>query len=388
MTIDRVSSINVSRVLHMFYTHGPVCRPDISRMLGVDRSTVTKIVSSLVDRSLVQLLDKRDSTPRGGRKAVFLDFNYDIGHVVGIELQTDSWFAVVVSLRGTVLRTFSGELTNAQGIEPAVQQIAQQLQDSIRSLQITLLGIVVSVPGIVTPHKGQIIRSNPLNIDEPVDITATLRPYFGVPVLVENDANSCCWAELFRRRENAPNDFLCVLVEFRRTKLSDFSHHGIGVGLGIVVDKTVRYGPHHSAGEFQSVFCNSPHSTQFSISDEDAERITESDEVLDRTFHEFALNASLLVNVFDLSEVVVVGDLARKKDSYGAMLQHAIKENWPYDSPPQCAVTFTELGRETVAFGAACMFIQRLFTVPSHDSDQKHQPCGIDLLNSIYQCSG
>ena len=388
MTVDHVSSINMSRVLQMLYTHGQICRPDISAALKMDRSTVSKMVSVLADRSLIQLLDKGDSTPRGGRKPVYLELNHHIGYVIGVELQTDYWVAVMVNLRGEVLHAITGELPPESSIQYTVEQIATAIQRYIQSMESLLLGMVVSVPGIVNPSRGEILRSNPLNIDQPINITTILSERFGVPVLVENDAKSCCWAELFRRRNATVDNFLCVLMEFRRTRMAGAQLKGIGVGLGIVIDGRVHYGPNYSAGEFQSVFCKSPHSTQFSISDADAQRISEDREIFERAFRELSVNVSLLINVFNLSEVVVVGDMLGKENTYGAILQQAIQENWPHDTPATCSVTFTGLGHDTVAFGAACMFIQRLFSVPRYDAQRENHMCGIDLLNTVYPVLG
>lgn len=385
MTVDRVSSINMSRILQMLYNKGTICRPDIAQELKLDRSTVSKMINSLVDRSVIHLLDKGDSTPKGGRKPVFLDLNYDLGHVIGIELQTDFWYMVIINLKGDILFSLAGEHSTESTIESVIELVSGHAREASANLSSPLLGVVASAPGIIKPHEGIVMVSNPLNIVSPVNVSAIMKRYFDVPVLLENDANSCCWAELFRRRANVPDDFLCVLVEFRRTRFGQGEHHGLGVGLGIVLNKHVHYGSTSSAGEFQSVFCERPHSTQFSISDEEAERISHDDEVLERTFREFAVNASLIVNVFNLSEIVIVGDISMRKNQFTEIMQEAIQTNWPYDTEASCKVCFTDLGRETVAFGAACMFIQRLFSVPSFNSSSDLYPRGFDLLGQIIE---
>ncbi|GAB6090222.1 ROK family protein [Spirochaeta dissipatitropha] len=384
MTVDRVSSINMSRILQMLYNKGTICRPDIAQELRLDRSTVSKMINSLVDRSVIRLLEKGDSTPKGGRKPVFLELNYDLGHVIGIELQTDFWYMVIVNLKGEILFSLAGEHAFESTIDSVIEVIALQAREASKDMDSPLLGVVVSVPGIVKPLEGIVLLSNPLNIYAPVNVASMMNRYFDVPVLIENDANSCCWAELFRQRRDTPDNFLCVLVEFRRTRIGQEEQQGIGVGLGIVINQHVHYGSSFSAGEFQSVFAYGNHSTQFSISDEEAARVSRDDDVLSRVFGEFSDNAALLVNVFNLSEIVIIGDLLHKKEEFTEMMRAAIQAKWPYDTVVDCTVRFADLGRETVAFGAACMFMQRLFSVPRYNSEGDLYPCGVDLLSHVH----
>jgi predicted NBD/HSP70 family sugar kinase len=384
MTVDRVSSINMSRILHMIYKRGAVCRPDISKELGLDRSTVSKMISTLGEKNVIKLLDKGDSTLKGGRKPIYLDIDYNIGHVIGIEIQTDFWCGVILNLKGDIVKSYFERINKDLSLIAALEEVVFKLKESSMALISPLLGVVVSLPGIINPEKGIMYRSNPLDIHEPINLRKIIEPYFQVPILIENDANCCCWAELFNRRESIVQNFICVLVEFRRTRFGEIAHHGVGVGLGLVLNHQVHYGSNFSAGEFQSVFCNGPHSTQFSISDEDAQRILTDDSVLVRVFNEFAVNVSLLVNVFSLDELVVVGALGDRKELFDGILKEAIQTNWPYDTNATCKVKFTDLGHETVAYGAACMFIQKLFSIPNYDNSSVYCQSGFDLLNQVH----
>ncbi|KGE72760.1 ROK family transcriptional regulator [Spirochaeta lutea] len=386
MTIDKVSSFNISRVLNCLYHQQPISRIEISRQIGLDRSTVSKIMYTLDDYNIVEPADKGVSTPRGGRRPDFLQLNNKIGFVIGMEVQTDRWFAVGVTIDGSILFTLSETLTEENtSLQQVIEQAMQRLTARCAELPMKPMGVVVTLPGIIDPFQGIILRSNPLNIDETLDLKPIITRYFDVPVLVENDANSCCWGELFKDKLEAAENFLSVLVELRRTRISGAPLQGIGVGLGIVLNKHVHYGKNFSAGEFQSVFCKTFHSTQFSISDEEAAKMVSDEAVLVKTFEELAINLSLLVNTFNLSQVIILGDLSPHRENLSKILQDKIQENWSYDTPAACEVRFTDLGRETVAFGAACMFIERLFSVPTISNTQQAYACGFDLLKTVLE---
>lgn len=385
MTIDRVSTINASRVINALYQRGVVSRPELSAALGMDRSTVSKIITTLADRRIITIGAKGSSTSRGGRRPEFLDINHRLGHVVGIELQTDRWFATGIDLRGDTLFALSGLVPEAlERATDVLGDVAGQVAAVVARQSLPCLGAVVAMPGIIDPYAGRIVRSNPLNVFEPLDIEPTIRMALDVPVLVENDANACCWGELFRRRELAEPNFASVLIELRRTRLGERTAGGIGVGIGIVIDRHVHYGAGFSAGEFQSVFHDARGTSQFALDEDEARRIVSDDQILTRVFRELSRNLALLANTMALSEVVLVGDLARYRTTFGAILEEAIQENWSYDTQAQCSVRFTDFGRETVAFGAASMFVERLFGVPEYGRQTRDYLTGLDLLDSVY----
>ena len=383
MTLDRLSSINVSRVLQAIYQRGTCSRPELSVDLNMDRSTVSKIVGSLADRGIVEIGAKGSSTARGGRRPSFISLNRSAGHVIGIELQTDGWYAVGTDLDGDILFALSGPVAeDEQDALDVIEEVAAQLKPISDRQSIPLLGVVVAMPGIIDPYQATIVQSNPLNIHAPTSIVPPLQKHLPVPVVAENDANACCWGEIFQNRNEVSDNFLCVLVELRRTHLGARRNAGIGVGLGIVIEQHVHYGRDFSAGEFQSVFWNRRSTSQFNLTEEETLHITDDVELLSRVFTELSRNLAVMVNTFNLSEIVIVGDLSAHRERFTDILRFEINDNWSYDTRATCAVRFTDLGRETVAFGAASMFVERLFTVP--DQRQTHRyPAGIDLFDIV-----
>lgn len=384
MNLDRLSSINISRVLKTIYKHGTINRPTLSSILGLDRSTIAKIIAFLVERNLVTIGAKGSSTSKGGRRPSFVSLNYQIGHVIGIELQTDRWYAVGIDLKGETIFALSNSVSRDKvDVLSVLEEIAQKVSLVSNSQDLPLLATVVAMPGLISPYSATIIQSNPLNVYHATAIEKAITPYLKAPVLAENDANACSWGELFRQGDNSARDFATVLVELRRVRLGEGPNRGIGVGLGIVLNHHVHHGVNYSAGEFQSIFRKPPTSSQFDLPDAEALHIIEDEELLTQIFTELSANLALIVNTMNLNEVVIVGDLAQYRNKFNTILAESINNNWSYDTPATCSVRFTDLGRETVAFGAACMFIERLYSVPMQSQTNDIYPMGIELFDLV-----
>jgi predicted NBD/HSP70 family sugar kinase len=188
--------------------------------------------------------------------------------------------------------------------------------------------------------------------------------HYDLPIFVENDANACAWGELVSHRSRRLRDFVFVLSEFRRLEEAQLPHERIGVGLGIVIDGRVHRGRSFSAGEFRSVLCGPASRGQFSLSDEEALRVIDDPDVLDRFVTELARNVGMLVNTFNLDHVFLGGDIERYRGEAAPILAREIQRNWPYPDAVQCSVDFSSHGENACAYGAAAMVLQRLFGEP------------------------
>ena len=79
--------INSSRVLRDIWIHKETSRIQIARNLGLDKSTISSIISELLRIGIVSETTEGEAGPQGGRKPVMLMLNRSYGCVVGIEMR-------------------------------------------------------------------------------------------------------------------------------------------------------------------------------------------------------------------------------------------------------------------------------------------------------------
>ncbi len=382
-TQSELFKANISQVLRTIWLNKGISRIDISKELQMDKSTVTKIVTYLLEMGIINSIGEMDAKPSGGRKPVSLSITIDYGAILGIEIQTDTYVAVIVDLHGNVI------FNQTERIDFEEMTIAEMFLDIVELLKphyidLGLLGIVVGISGIINSRDGVIVKSNPLNISESLDFKKEIADKISIPVVIENDANCCCWGELTSLKADRPTNMLFILGEFREVETKHSFYSGIGFGFGIVINGKVYYGTEFTAGEFKSLSSLSPSISQFSLPDKVIEHIQDKPEELMKLFRELSRNLSLIVNFFNLSDIVIGGAIEQYFTAIELMLSQEIQQNWLHPDQMSYKIRSSQQKQNTVAYGAACMFLERLFGIPEMNvTNGEGMLYGVDLLNSI-----
>ena len=356
--------INAYRVLRSIWARPGVSRSELSGLLDLDKSTITKLVADLMKRGIVEEYAEGASSHRGGRKPVLLKVRRDFGAVLGIEVQTERYVATLLDLNAQVLYSRSEPIQKGpKGIEELTLSIAEEMLRDAGERGLTVLGIGVGLSGIVDTEHGVVRQSLPLGVREPVNIYEAAKGLINVPIRVDNDANCCCWAEIVRNRASVSREFLFILGEFRKERVEDADGGTIAVGIGFVLDGKVHLGSSWSAGEFRSVFREADTKSQFSLPYETVRQSAQDETAFKMVARELARNAALLVNSLDLSQIFIGGNIEKYRNLLIPILGSEIRNNWPYGERP-LTIEFSELGELVVAYGAAAMMLERLFALP------------------------
>lgn len=382
-TQSKLFKINTSQVLRCIWLNEGISRIQIAKVLQMDKSTVSKIVSNLLLIGIIETMDEESSRSQGGRKPVPLRINMKYGCILGIELQTDSYTAVITDLNGGIISDRNDKIDFEK---KSLIEIFLKITEEMIPLaeKHGLLGIVLGISGIINSAEGVILKSNPLNIDENFSFRKEIRKHIDIPVFIENDANCCCWGELTVNRTNRLGNMLFMLGEFREVESQHTFYSGIGFGFGIVINGKVYHGQEHSAGEFKSIFSDAPSISQFSLSDDKVENIQDKPEELAVLFRELARNISLVINFFNLNHIIIGGEIEQYEDMIRLMLTQEIQRNWSYPGQLNFTISSSKQGKNAVAYGAACMFLENLFGVPDMNNEpEKGINRGIELLETV-----
>jgi predicted NBD/HSP70 family sugar kinase len=350
-----------ARIVRTIWQNPRISRVGIAERLGFDKSTITNQVARLIDIGLIEEMDEGSAGTRGGRRPIHLAINRSFGRVIGIEIQAESYVAVVVDLLGEVLGETRGSITSGwKHCSETMLSVIHECSDRLCPDREKLLGVGVGTAGLIDSKRGRIRYSVPLGIQSTIDFDATVASILAVPCLIENDANCCAWGELAFNRSEALRDFLFALVEFRRDPLSNGQSGEIGVGFGIVLGGKVYTGTNGNAGEFRSAFCDGPGESQLLLSKAMLSHIDSDRDVLATAADELARNAAMLVNTMDFERVYVGGDIEAFDVDFPAILRRRLAENWMYPFPKEVEIRYSSLGGRAVAYGAAGMILDRL----------------------------
>ncbi|MEX2444852.1 MAG: ROK family transcriptional regulator [Alkalispirochaeta sp.] len=237
--MDLVKQTNRGLILNQLIVDGPLSRAELSRKVGVSRSTCSSLVDELLRHQLVIELGKDRSS--GGRRPTLVNINYHAGQAIGIKVMADSIVGALVDLTGGIVNHNSRTFDTDGGHEAcvaAIVDLAQELSggNDASADREPIIGIGIGMGGRIDYQSGTLIESSVLPWKD-VPLASLVAAETGVPVYLENDVNTFALGENHFGQGKSHRDYLCLSI-------------GRGIGAGIVIDGRLYKGAHHGAGEF------------------------------------------------------------------------------------------------------------------------------------------
>jgi len=230
---DTIRSINRQIVLNYVRERSPISRAEIAQEIALQRSTVSLIVSELMDEGLIEEVEGES---KGGRPPFLLRLRAAGPVAVGVDVGTTKTVIATCDLGGRVLE--QEEFRTHRSSDETLAHITESIRRLKRKSGAGIEGVGVSLPGLVDYETGSALFI-PYFKWRDWDVRRMVEEATGLPVVVDNDANAAALAELwFGRPEiREVRDFIMVLVEE-------------GLGTGIVFDGQIYRGELGAAGEF------------------------------------------------------------------------------------------------------------------------------------------
>ena len=233
-TVQQLKEHNQRLVLKVIYTGQTQSRAEIAKETGLTRSTVSHIVSELLDAGLVREGGQGES--RGGKPPTLLDFVDDAYHIIGLHLSGRRAYGAVVDLRGRVLAHTARPIDHKDE-ERVLAGLFLVLDDLRAQVRRPLLGIGVSAPGLIDPRDGVVRYAAYLDWRD-VPLGERLAAHCGddVPIYVDKDTNLAALGERVFGAGGGVDNVAVVMV-------------GTGIGAGFILNGEIYRGVGGGAGE-------------------------------------------------------------------------------------------------------------------------------------------
>ncbi|WLR61753.1 ROK family protein [Guptibacillus hwajinpoensis] len=225
---------NKSIVLQVIKDNTPISRADIAKMTGLNKSTVSSLVSELLLEELIYESGPGESS--GGRRPVMLLFNELAGFSIGIDLGVNYMLGILTDLNGNIVKE---EKLNFYDL--TYKKIESQLIAMIKSLSMNtpsckygVIGIGIGVPGIVNKD-GEILLAPNLGWKN-IRLKTIIEDEFAIPVIIENEANAGAYGEKKFGVGQAFDNIVYVSA-------------GIGIGVGLLLNGKLYQGHEGFSGE-------------------------------------------------------------------------------------------------------------------------------------------
>jgi N-acetylglucosamine repressor len=216
--------------------HGPLTRNDLAQLTGLAPSSVTRLIRELEQLGLVMQTGKGESS--GGRQPSLVVANPAAGLVVSLDLSGRNLRGGVFDAGNNLIkfvdRPFHG--LGPQALEVQIRNMVNDLLAEPAARDLPLLGIGVSLPGAVDSQTGDVRDSYNLRLHN-YPLRRYLSAEFNLPVYIEHDASVAALAEHYYGAGRSLSHLIYILVS-------------TGIGSGILIDGQIYRGESGMSGEF------------------------------------------------------------------------------------------------------------------------------------------
>lgn len=229
--------LNTHIVLSLIRQEGSISRAEIAKRTQLSRSTVSNIMTELLEQGVVA--EAGTGPSRVGRRPIMVNFNYQAGFVVGVDLGANHLLTLVTDLEGRVLAEQEYPVSVAAGPDVVLPAIVSAVQTIIERAGVDserIIGVGVGVPGPMDNKRGTLIMPPIMPGWHNFNFQASLQARIHKPVFVENDANLGAIGERWRGAGQGCEHLAYIKV-------------GTGIGCGLVLDGQIYRGFAGSAGE-------------------------------------------------------------------------------------------------------------------------------------------
>jgi predicted NBD/HSP70 family sugar kinase len=389
---ERITNRKAKEIYEFIRRQGTVSKIDLLEKSGMTVSTLTRLVEELTSQGFV--LESGFGASTGGRRPILYQMNGTYAYVFGVEISRTLSRLVLVDLDMNKLDDHSWAMSPEMTPDKLCGWIAKEAQRMMERHSLTtasILGMGIGAVGPLDRHTGVILE--PLYFPAPgwqnVEICALLRGKLGIPVLLDNGANTAILAESWLSRAQSYQHLLYV-------------HAGIGLRSAMVSEGKVIYGavdmegsvgqmiiqtdgmPYRNATgnygaleSYASIYAlervakaglKQGRSTILQQEVEDAEKLTYSDilqalqkndpfviGIVQEAATYFGIGLANLLNILHPEKVILGGPLLAGSELFFQTATHvAVRKAYYY---PTYQVVFSRgsLGEEALAIGAAVM---------------------------------
>ncbi|MBE0566678.1 MAG: ROK family transcriptional regulator [Krumholzibacteria bacterium] len=393
-------------VLRLIWQEERLSRADIAQAANLSRSTVSEIVGEILPLGIVTEVGEGPS--RGGRRPIVLEFRDDACVILGVEMSGSHVVAVLTDLRGRALTWESRPhpvRDDPEGTRRLIAELCRICLATPAGQERPLLGIGVALPSPVDPANPDRLSNLVLPAWKQHLGLDGLAAGYGVPLMVDNDANLGALAEHWWGAGRGGDDIVYIKV-------------ATGVGSGHIIGGEVYRGAtgvageigHISidpqgkpcicglrgclvtlvgapalvarAGELAADYPDSPLAGRPGTIQEIEDAALAGDPLALQVAREAAAHLGRAVastlNILNPSLVIVGGDLARLGDLLLDPLREMVQQRTLVSSVAAAEIRASELGPRAVAIGAATLVLKaaladsRLF--PSLDTEMPAPP--------------
>jgi len=230
--------MNVRKVLEVIQGQGTLTRADVMRCSGISAPTVSKAVSALLDAGL---LEERETAEFSvGRPGKLLQLPRFSAQVIGVVLEWDYCSVVASGLDGHLHQDKLDQFKTPKTYDDLIETISNKILNLVEQQKIPVLGVGITVPGMVNSNEGRIFLASNLHIVDGKAPAIDIARQTNLECVLVQKSTALCLSEKTYGSGQAMDDFINLDV------ISGF-------GMGVFTGGQLLDGQHGLAGEIAHI---------------------------------------------------------------------------------------------------------------------------------------
>lgn len=229
-----IRKFNIVEILTLLFKKPNISRIDISKLINLNKASVSEIVALLIENELVSEIGTGSSGSSGGRKPILLKINEKAGCSLGIDLGIDYVSFLLTDLNKNVLfYDYYEEIINKNNVIEIIVKVINSLESLLAEYKYGLIGATLAVHGRVFNDK---IKFTPYYDLDEIDLITELSSLMpNINFYLENESNLAAVGEFENSIEPLNN---AVVINVHS-----------GIGSGIIINGELYTGFEGRAGE-------------------------------------------------------------------------------------------------------------------------------------------
>lgn len=234
--VERKKHLQKLRIIRHLYLNSANTNAEICSTFNFSLPTSMALINQLISGGIVDKQGRGESV--GGRKPDLYGLKQNTFFVLSIHIERFKIKLAIVDNTHTILaeENIPSKISPNVNIVDFLFDYANNLIESSGIDQVKLLGIGISMPGLVSSKEGKNFTYF-LTGQESESLQGALKKRFNKPVYILNDAKSACLAEFRFGQAKDKMDVLVISMDW-------------GLGLGIIMGGKMHTGTSGFAGEF------------------------------------------------------------------------------------------------------------------------------------------
>lgn len=231
-----LKQLNQSMILDLIRTNNSISKAELSELTGLSPTAIGVIVSGLLEEGYIHETGIGES--KGGRRPILLELKPNSYFSLGFDLDTDYIHAILIDLLGNIVYERFLDMPkdlDAQNVIPALENEIEHVLQSEKLDSEKLLGIGISVPGLVDIKTRKVILAPNLGWND-VDIREHMKRFGDMKIYIENEAMASAICENWLGKCQGVDNFVCINIKS-------------GIGAGIFTNGKLYRGTGGTAGE-------------------------------------------------------------------------------------------------------------------------------------------